>query len=86
MGILVAVDDTDHLDFYCPECDGGMDVTDVGTKLIVPYGTCTWIHLKCKKCKYEWWRKFWWDRNEAEQDRKHRIVSGERGGGHRKLR
>ena len=32
MGILVAVDDTDHLDFYCPECDGGMDVVMVETK------------------------------------------------------
>ena len=67
MDIPIGVDQTDHVAFFCPDCDGAMLVTKVLTEDVVvdsvlgTYDKCTWIQLHCPACKTDkGHRKFYW--------------------------
>lgn len=64
-GIVIGVDDTDHVAFYCPDCDVAMKVFRVFTQRINvsdkgDKDKCTWVYLRCRNCKGEGQRKFYW--------------------------
>lgn len=62
-GVIIGVDDTDHVAFICPQCSQVMKVTSVQTSGVlrgVPtQNACTHIYLKCP-CGHDHWRKFYW--------------------------
>jgi uncharacterized radical SAM superfamily Fe-S cluster-containing enzyme len=69
--IRVGVDTTDHLAFFCPECNAVMFIRDVTTKyMVVNTATgekdrCTWIECLCPEHGYMGNRKFYWSETDA---------------------
>lgn len=64
-GIVIGVDDTDHIAFFCPYCKSTLKIIRVTTKnVIIDFehnkDNCTWINLKCPNCKRVGHRKFYW--------------------------
>ncbi len=67
--IQIGVDTTDHMAFYCPDCNKTMRVTGVKTERVIvdvrnptkpKYDKCTWVYLECSKCGGAAQRKFYW--------------------------
>lgn len=61
--IIVKADDTDHLDFKCPDCKVALLVEEVKTAMVATKPRpekCTWIRLHCPKCQRDGQRKFYW--------------------------
>ena len=62
-GIILGVDDTDHVAFICPDCGKTMKVTSVQTfgvlRGVPTKNACTHVYVKCV-CGHDHWRKFYW--------------------------
>jgi len=63
--IKVKTDSTDHIAFFCPECDKMLKVIKVKTfggfgKRTKRSEQCTFIDLRCEKCNLDGQRKFYW--------------------------
>ena len=59
--IQIGIDDTDHICFFCPECNFPLKVSEVKTdKNKITKEKCTWIILACHNCKRIGQRKFYW--------------------------
>ncbi len=64
--VVIGVDSTDHIAFFCPRCKKTMNVAQCFTKKIVvtmdgnKKDYCTWISLICDDCKVHSQRKFYW--------------------------
>ena len=60
MNIQIGIDGTDHLGFFCPNCDHVMEIKSVNTSYHVSGDKCTYIWCMCLKCHYKGVRKFYW--------------------------
>jgi hypothetical protein len=64
--VQIGVDCTDHVAFFCPNCDSLMNVVGVRTKSVLVNALtsandkCTWVYLRCRKCRTSAQRKFYW--------------------------
>jgi hypothetical protein len=66
--IQISVDNTDHIEFFCPECRASLDVTEVKTRIVLVsvhggikiFDTCTYIECSCPKHGRVGFRKFYW--------------------------
>ena len=72
MDIQLGVDDTDHVAFFCPQCEAVMKVTKVQTEKVLvntasgKHDKCTWIHCACPTHGNVGWRKFYWTVEDGE--------------------
>ena len=79
--IIIGIDDTDHIAFFCPACQhqervvAPMKAVKVQTQTVVvdariphkpKHDKCTWIHLKCGTCGLTGFRKFYWTCEDGE--------------------
>jgi len=59
MGLLVRIDETDHLYFVCINCKEYVKVTKIVT--ICSIQKTTYIFCYCKKCDLQYERKIYWN-------------------------
>jgi len=70
--IQLGVDGTDHVAFFCPDCNRVMKVIEVISRNIAvttdgkTKDNCTWIYLVCDNCKRLGQRKFYWSEETGE--------------------
>jgi hypothetical protein len=71
-GVPIGVDETDHIAFFCPQCDRVLTVTSVVTKRVLVNANtgnkdkCTWVRLHCSSCRVGDQRKFYWTTERGE--------------------
>lgn len=83
--IRAGVDDTDHICFFCKECNQRLTVKKVLTRRIqdkTKSRKCTWIYMSCDDHGEVGWLKFYWDGSGHEwcRHRTHKTPKIENGG------
>ena len=71
-GIAVGVDDTDHMVFFCPECDKPLRVLNLFKTISLSGEHCTNIQLACA-CGFKGQRKFYWSDPGTDYSQIHRT-------------
>lgn len=75
--IIIGIDWTDHIMFFCNFCKKPLNVYKVEKKkyLCDLTNNCTHIHFFCKKCNLIGYKKFYWNDGIDDEDENNHISS-----------